>query len=110
MKKIQTKNYLNRTAQTNPTSNVPPQPPMGEDDFDDIPDPPRKDKEYFASIGVRIRVASGNPQQELQFAQQAFEAIKEQIQRGVNEDSFEAWLSGHDEEPKTMNQLSGGMM
>ena len=35
---------------------------------------------------------------------------KEQIQNGVNEDEYEAWLSGHDEEPQTMSQLSKGIM
>jgi len=109
MKIIASKSF--KKAQSIPSSGgEPPNPqpsnsvnPIEQDGFNDGFEetlPPRKDKEYFASIGVRMRVVSGNPQQELQFAQQAFEAIKEQIQSGVQEDNYEAWLSGYDEEPQ----------
>lgn len=109
---------IKKIAQSLPSSSMPNQPienqPMDEgitgdiggfeDDNFGISEKPSK--EYFASIGVRIKVVpQQNPQQEVDLARQALEAIREQIHSGVDEDQYEAWLSGMDEEPKPKNQI-----
>lgn len=63
-------------------------------------------KDYFANIGVRIRVVpQKDNNEELRLAEAAFKEIRDQIQNGVSEDLYEAWLNGYDEMPKTTNQL-----
>jgi len=79
---------------------------LGNEELDNSLPLEKPSKDYFASIGVRIRVVpQKNIEDEKNLAALAFKEIREQIQNGVNEDLYEAWLSGYDEEPKTESQL-----
>lgn len=102
MKKIASKNYINKVADS-----------AFDSDFDaDMTETPKPSKKYYASVGVTILIApTGDVRKDIELAHNAFSDLKEQIgNASISMDTYEAYLSGNDEYPDTMQNISKGLI
>lgn len=102
MKKFASKNYINKVAVD--TSNF---------DFNEEElEMPKPSKKYYASLGVTILITpTGDVRKDTELAYNAFSDLKEQIgNANISMDTYEAYLSGNDEYPDTMQNISKGLL